>query len=77
MGLFVVQFSMQKEMKNKAMDESILKALIEANSRIKFGSQYVQSPTEQKKYAPQIYVNREPLEQDKSAAYKASMWLIG
>jgi hypothetical protein len=34
MGLFVVQFSMKKELRNKAMDESILKAMIQANSRV-------------------------------------------
>lgn len=77
MGLFVVQFSMQKELKNKAMDVTILKALIEANSRIKFGTQETSANQGEKKYAPQIYVNRETLHQDKSAAYKAAMWLIG
>ncbi len=71
MGLFVVQFSMQKDMKNKAMDTSILKAMIEANSRIIVGHQQ-----SDKKYTPQIYMNREPLHNDKSAAYKAAMWLI-
>ena len=77
MGLFVVQFSMQKELRNKAMDESILRAMIMANSRIMVGAQPTPTAVQDKKYAPQIYVNREPLYQDKSAAYKASMWLIG
>lgn len=77
MGLFVVQFSMQKDMKNKAMDATMLRAMIEANSRIRFGGQYKENPELEKKYAPQIYMNREPMYQDKSAAYKASMWLIG
>ena len=77
MGLFVVQFSMQKEMRNKAMDVSIMKALIQANSRIKFGPSQSQAQTEiEKKYTPQIFMNREPLHQDKSAAYRASMWLV-
>jgi hypothetical protein len=76
MGLFVVQFSMKKELRNKAMDETMLRAMIAANSRIRFGGQ--ESTQEvQKKYAPQVYVSREPMYQDKSAAYKASMWLIG
>ena len=77
MGLFVVQFSMQKDMKNKAMDATMLRAMIEANSRIRFGGQYKENVELEKKYAPQIYMNREPMYQDKSAAYKASMWLIG
>lgn len=77
MGLFVVQFSMQKEMRNKAMDVSIMKALIQANSRIKFGPSQSKAQAEiEKKYAPQIFMNREPLHQDKSAAYRASMWLV-
>lgn len=77
MGLFVVQFSMKKELRNKAMDESILKAMIQANSRVIIGASANHGEPVASKYAPQIYVNREPLYQDKSAAYKASMWLIG
>jgi hypothetical protein len=77
MGLFVVQFSMKKELRNKAMDETMLRAMIEANSRIRVGRADSSALPAQKKYAPQIYVSREPFEQDKSAAYKASMWLFG
>ena len=77
MGLFVVQFSMKKELRNKAMDESILKAMIQANSRVIMGASANHGTPVENKYAPQRYVNREPLYQDKSAAYKASMWLIG
>lgn len=76
MGLFVVQFSMKKEMRNKAMDASILRAMIQANSRIKFGTQEKQEETD-KKFTMPVYYSHEPLHQEKSAAYKAAMWLIG
>ena len=76
MGLFVVQFSMKKEMRNKAMDASILRAMIQANSRIKFGAPEKQSEVE-KKFTMPVYYSHEPLHQEKSAAYKAAMWLIG
>lgn len=76
MGLFVVQFSMKKEMRNKAMDASILRAMIQANSRIKFGVPEKQAEVE-KKFTMPVYYSHEPLHQEKSAAYKAAMWLIG
>ena len=76
MGLFVVQFSMKKEMRNKAMDASILRAMIQANSRIKFGAPEKQAEVE-KKFTMPVYYSHEPLHQEKSAAYKAAMWLIG
>ena len=76
MGLFVVQFSMKKEMRNKAMDASILRAMIQANSRIKFGAPEKQAEVE-KKFTMPVYYSHEPLHQEKSEAYKAAMWLIG
>lgn len=73
MGLFVAQFSLMKDARNRAKDTSMLRALIEANSRIIVGNRpNGASPN----YTAPIYVSREPLHQDKSDAYKASMWLI-
>ena len=44
-----------------------------ANSRIIVGNRPNSASSN---YATPIYVSREPLHQDKSDAYKASMWLI-
>lgn len=81
MGLFVIQFSLGRMLKNKAKDETIMRALIMANSRIKYVPTAT-ATTEQKidevkkKYAMPAYYSNQPLYQGQSAAYKASMWLI-
>lgn len=78
MGMFVVQFSVQKQMKAKAADAAMMKAMIIANSRVRIGTveQQRAQQTEAKKHAMPILVNRETLYGGKSAAYKASMWLL-
>ena len=81
MGLFVIQFSLGRMLKNKAKDETIMRALIMANSRIKYVPTAT-ATTEQKidevkkKYAMPAYYSNQPFYQGQSAAYKASMWLI-
>lgn len=86
MGLFVMQFSMGRSLQNKAKDETMMKAFIMANSRIKYdergtlttGNDLTQPKnTPAPKYTMPIYLSRQPMYQDKSAAYKASMWLFG
>ena len=86
MGLFVMQFSMGRSLQNKAKDEAMMKAFIMANSRIKYdergtlttGNDLAQPKnTPAPKYTMPIYLSRQPMYQDKSAAYKASMWLFG
>ena len=68
--------TLKKERRNKAMDASILRAMIQANSRLKFGAPEKQAEVE-KKFTMPVYYSHEPLHQEKSAAYKAAMWLIG
>lgn len=86
MGLFVMQFSMGRSLQNKAKDEAMMKAFIMANSRIKYdergtlttGNDLTQPKnTPAPKYTMPIYLSRQPMYQDKSATYKASMWLFG
>ena len=74
MGMFVVQFSMQKQQKAKALDSAMLKAMILANSRIQVGTQ--SSVPGKKNFTMPIYINNQPLNGGPSAAYKASMWLL-
>ena len=82
MGLFVVQFSLGKMLKNKAKDETIMRALIMANSRIVYnpaGSAVTTQQQEEvkRKYAMPAYYSSQQLYQGQSTAYKASMWLFG
>ena len=74
MGLFVMQFSMNKQMEAKSKDEAILKAMISANSRVVYNPQG-NNMQQNGKYMP-IYQHRESLSQDKAAQYKAYMWLV-
>ena len=77
MGMFVVQFSLKKQEKAKALDNAMMKALILANSRLQVRTDENRTAeTGEKKKALPIYFNRQPLYGDKSAAYKASMWLL-
>lgn len=77
---------MGRSLQNKAKDEAMMKAFIMANSRIKYdergtlttGNDLTQPKnTPAPKYTMPIYLSRQPMYQDKSAAYKASMWLFG
>lgn len=82
MGLFVVQFSLARSLETKAKDETIMRALIMANSRIVYdpnGNTVTAKQQEEvkKKYAMPVYYSNQPLHQGQSAAYKASMWLFG
>ena len=74
MGLFVMQFSMNRQIEAKTKDEAILKAMISANSRIICNS-HGNNMQQNGKYMP-IYQHRESLSQDKAAQYKAYMWLV-
>ena len=82
MGLFVVQFSLARSLETKAKDETIMRALIMANSRIVYdpnGNTVTAKQQEEvkKKYAMPAYYSSQQLYQGQSAAYKASMWLFG
>ena len=74
MGLFVMQFSMNRQIEAKTKDEAILKAMISANSRI-ICNPHGNNMQQNGKYMP-IYQHRESLSQDKAAQYKAYMWLV-
>ena len=81
MGVFVMQFSMGRTLQNKSKDEAMIRAMIMANSRIQYceNNTVQEQETEQnksKKYAMPVYMNRERLHQNKSDAYRASMWLL-
>ena len=73
MGLWVMQFSMSRQMQAKSKDEAILKAMIQANSRIVYDSKG--HDYSKPSYQP-IYQHRESLSQDKASQYKAYMWLV-
>lgn len=79
MGLFVMQFSMGRMLEKKTKDEAMMRAMIMANSRIVYdvNRRVVEKKEEVKnKYTMPIYMSTQKLYQDKSAAYKASMWLL-
>ena len=80
MGLFVMQYSMGRQLQMKSKDEAMLKAMIQANSRIIYdpnGRATFQKQEEVKqKYAMPILMCTQKLHQDRSAAYKASLWLL-
>lgn len=77
MGMFVVQFSLQKQMKNKAQDAAMMKAMILANSRLQIRpSQEAAQQSSTKKHAMPMLINKIGLNEGRSAAYKASMWLL-
>lgn len=85
MGLFVMEYSINKFERGKHKDAAMLNAMISINSRIRynengFKSKYLTpqdtNNTTKKKYAMPVYVNSVSLNQGKSAAYKASMWLF-
>ena len=77
MGMFVVQFSLQKQMKDKAQDAAMMKAMILANSRLQIRpSQEAAQQANAKKHAMPMLINKISMNEGKTAAYKASMWLL-
>lgn len=77
MGMFVVQFSLQKQMKDRAQDTAMMKAMILANSRLQIRpSQEAAQQANTKKHAMPMLINKIGLNEGKTAAYKASMWLL-
>lgn len=79
MGLFVMQFSMQRQLQNKSKDEAMMRAMIMANSRIVYdpnGRTFQKPNKEQKSYAMPILINKQSFNSTPSDAYKASMWLF-
>lgn len=75
MGLFVMRYSMQNTMKIKSKDEAMMRAMIQANSRIVYDEKGRTFNSVSPKYSLPIYVDKQPLHSP-SAAYKASMWLL-
>ena len=75
---FIAKFSVQKQMKAKAADAAMMRAMIIANSRVQVGTvaQQQEQQKEAKKHSMPILINKQPLYGGKSAAYKASMWLL-
>ena len=83
MGLFVVQYSLNRDMKKKMKDEAMVRAMIAANSRIVYDTNGIyntgQTHKEEKKtkkYYPPMYISGEKMHQDKLGSYKASMWVL-
>jgi hypothetical protein len=77
MGLFVLQFSINRKLHDKSKDTAMLKAMINANnSRIIYDNKTRQTEDVKKKYAMPVMMSNEKLYQGPSAAYKASMWLL-
>lgn len=85
MGLFVVQYSLERNMQKKSKDESMIRAMIAANSRIVYDTTGIyntgQNPAalngeKVKKYNPPMFVSNERLHKDKRDLYKANMWVL-
>lgn len=81
MGLFVMQFSMNRKMEAKSKDAAMLSALITVNNRIG----YVSNPTVktqsgiqniQQKYMMPAYKSTQKLAYGEEAKYRACMWLL-
>lgn len=81
MGLFVLQFSLGRALQTKSKDEAMMRAMIMANSRIVYDPNGRPQPKPEEdvknKYTMPAYMYRQPLQEERSAAYKASMWLFG
>ena len=79
MGLFVVQYSLNRAIEHKTKDEAMMRAMIMANSRIVYnenGRDFKTREEGKKSYSSPIYINEQKLYQEKSARYKANMWLF-
>lgn len=70
MGLFVMQYSMNRQILAKSKDEALLKAMISANSRIVLKNT-------NKSYINPIYKDKNlNIVNNEAAKYKACMWLL-
>ncbi len=72
MGLFVLMYSIDKQVKAKNMDEAILKAMIAVNNRLVVK----QNNTDGKGAYNHLMVMKDKREDPTSAKYKANMWLF-
>lgn len=80
MGLFVMQYSLKRDMAHRTKDEAMMRAMIMANSRIVYnekGRDFNIENKDKKSYNLPIYLNEQKYYQDKAAKYKANMWLFG
>lgn len=74
MGMFVMQYSMKKQVENREKDKAILQALLAGNSRLQIRDKSRESAVNQAEV--NIYMNRESLYKTKADEYKAYMWLM-
>ncbi len=73
MGLFVMQYSINKQIRMKSQDTAILKAMIMANNRIVSGET---GRNEAKKLATNVVFMNKFGENAQTVKYKANMWLF-
>lgn len=73
MGMFVMQYSMKRQLIAKKKDIAMLNAMIAVNSRLRInpGGNHDFS-----KSSPQIFVPKNNVTDSRSVAYSANMWLI-
>ena len=74
MGMFVMQYSMKKQVENREKDKAILQALLAGNSRLQIRDKSREEAVNQAEV--NIYMNRESLYKSKADVYKAYMWLM-
>ena len=74
MGMFVMQYSMKKQVENREKDKAILQALLAGNSRLQIRDKSREATVNQAEV--NIYMNRESLYKSKADEYKAYMWLM-
>ena len=72
MGLFVMEYSINKQEKNKLMDSAMLKAIIQVNSTLQYNSSKTTN-----KVSSAIYTNRDEIGGGgQESLYRANMWLL-
>ena len=80
MGLFVVEFSIKRQMMAKSKDTAMMQAMISVNSRIRYnenGFQQNNVNSLKKSQSVPIYINKVSVSNGSaSASYKACMWLL-
>ena len=74
MGLFVMQYSLNKIEQTKAIDSAMLQAMIAANSTI--NSQYTTIKKTYKVVPSTIYTIKQTFGNNNSEKYRANMWLL-
>jgi len=76
MGMFVYQFSMNKQLAVKSKDEAMLAAMINVNNRISYvENQPVRNGEINIKYSMPIYQSKEKMYNGEAGKYMAYMWL--